>query len=77
MGYDVALGTLRELDSGSISVVRVDEQDEAAARRIIERYSDKSFSLVDATSFVIMDTLGIRTAFTFDENFRQYGFATL
>ena len=60
-----------------IVLIRIDEEDEAAARSIIERYSDKDFSLVDATSFVIMDALGIRTAFAFDINFRQYGFTTL
>ena len=73
----LALSTLHYLDSGGVSVIRIDEEDELAARRILERYSDKDFSLVDATSFVVMDALSIRTAFAFDENFRQYGFVTL
>ena len=73
----LALNTLRAIDGGGLSVVRVDEDDEVSARMLIERYTDKNFSLVDATSFVIMDALGISTAFAFDVNFRQYGFATL
>jgi uncharacterized protein len=76
-GRSLALETLRSLDRGGAAVVRVDLDDEAAARRIIERYADKEFSLVDATSFAVMEALGIRTAFAFDINFNQYGFATL
>jgi len=33
-------------------------------------------SLVDFSSFEIMRRLGIRSAFTFDRHFRQYGFDT-
>jgi predicted nucleic acid-binding protein len=33
-------------------------------------------SLVDFSSFEIMRRLGIRSAFTFDRHFRQYGFET-
>jgi len=73
----LALDTLRRIDSGALSVIRIEEDDEAAARKVIERYSDKKFSLVDAMSFVVMDALGLRTAFAFDVNFRQYGFETL
>lgn len=73
----LALQTLRLIDQGGLSVIRIEEEDELAARSVIERYTDKDFSLVDATSFVIMDALGIRTAFAFDVNFRQYGFETL
>jgi len=77
LGRRLALETLRDLDSNAYTIVRVDEHEEAAARQIIERYTDKDFSLVDAISFVVMETLGIDTAFTFDVNFRQYGFETL
>lgn len=48
-----------------------------AARAILRRYSDKDFTLTDATSFVVMEALGIREAFTFDDHFRQYGFEVL
>jgi predicted nucleic acid-binding protein len=58
-------------------VLRVTHDDEVAARAIIDQYNDKAFSLVDAISFVVMSDLNIRTAFAFDDHFRQYGFATL
>lgn len=77
MNRTIALETLRRIDQGGLSVIRIEEEDELAARLIVERYTDKNFSLVDAMSFVVMDALGLRTAFAFDVNFRQYGFATL
>ena len=51
--------------------------DVARARAIIYRYSDKQFSLTDATSFVLMERHRIGTALTTDHNFVQYGFQLL
>jgi hypothetical protein len=39
--------------------------------------TDKHFSYTDATSFVIIQRFGNHAAFTFDENFRQYGLQVL
>lgn len=39
--------------------------------------NDKDFSFTDATTFSVMDRLEIGTAFSFDHNFIQYGFATM
>jgi predicted nucleic acid-binding protein len=77
IGRDFALELLRRLDGPTFAVVRVDVPDELAARRLIERYADKSFSLVDAMSFVVMNEMRITTAFAFDDHFAQYGFTTL
>ncbi|MBI3061385.1 MAG: PIN domain-containing protein [Deltaproteobacteria bacterium] len=55
----------------------VTPQDEAKAREIIQRYTDKSFSYTDATSFAVMERLGIKEAFAFDPHFRQYGLKLL
>jgi predicted nucleic acid-binding protein len=55
----------------------VSAADERKARDLIARYDDKAFSLTDATSFAVMERLGIDHAFTFDRNFMQYGLATL
>ena len=55
----------------------VTPQDEAKAREIIQRYTDKTFSYTDATSFAMMERLGIREAFAFDPHFRQYGLKLL
>lgn len=73
IGRNSATPRLLELESGSLVVHRAVEVDERNARQLLLRYSDKDFSLVDATSFVIMDRIGIREAFTYDNHFRQYG----
>jgi len=36
-----------------------------------------TYTLMDATSFVVMERLGITTAFAFDHHFRQYGFVIM
>lgn len=74
VGRDSAEQVLFEIDDDpQITIVRVSARDEARARDIIRTYQDKSFSLTDATSFAIMERLGIGLAFTFDANFAQYG----
>lgn len=59
------------------TLVRVTEEDEEAALNLIARYHDKDFSLTDATSFVVMERLGLRHALSFDDDFRQYGWILL
>ena len=44
-----------------------------AAWCLFKNFSDHEFSFTDCTSFVLMERLGIETAFTFDSHFRQYG----
>lgn len=58
-------------------VERITPEDEEKAREIIQRYTDKTFSYTDATSFAVMERLGIKEAFAFDPHFRQYGFKLL
>ena len=71
-GRDLAARILAEIDSSTITIVRVSRKDE-----IIQQYADKEFSLVDATSFAIMERLRISQAFTFDQHFAQFGFTLI
>lgn len=50
--------------------------DEERAIQILAATEDKSYSFVDATSFAVMERLGLRRAFTLDRHFRQFGFET-
>ena len=75
-GVRAAMAFLHELRQSSIAVVRATEEDDERAFAILRLYDDKDFSLTDATSFAIMDRLGIRHAFTFDRHFAQYGLET-
>ena len=43
------------------------------AWRIFKTFADHDFSFTDCTSFILMEHLGINTAFTFDTHFREYG----
>jgi predicted nucleic acid-binding protein len=44
---------------------------------IFDRYRDKEWSFTDCVSFVMMQRLGIKQAFAFDEHFRQFGTVTV
>ena len=77
LGRVVAARFLVDTDRGRTTVVRVRPADERRAREIIFTYTDKDFSLTDATSFAVMERLHIGTAFTFDRHFAQFGFAVL
>jgi predicted nucleic acid-binding protein len=74
----VALGALNAvLQSESTTVLRVRASDEHRAIAILEQYDDKSFSFADATSFSVMERLGITYVFSLDDDFRQYGWIVL
>jgi predicted nucleic acid-binding protein len=78
LGHAVAdrfLTDLSRMPPGSF--IRVSQADEQAALDLIARYRDKDFSLTDATSFVVTERLGITHAFSFDDDFRQYGWTVL
>jgi uncharacterized protein len=55
----------------------VTSADERKAKEIIQRYEDKTFSYTDASSFALMERLGLKDAFAFDVHFRQYGLKLL
>jgi len=77
LGRNVAATFLREIDRSSTRIIRATASDERWAQEIIEQYTDKDFSLADAISFSVMERFNIRSAFTFDQHFTQYGFVML
>lgn len=58
---------------GGLPVVRVLPHEEDLAKALIARYTDKDWSLCDTISFAVMERRGVRSAFSFDIHFRQYG----
>ena len=74
LGYMIAKIFLEQIRNNPNKPERITEEDEEKAFYIITKYSDKDFTYTDATSFVLMERLGIRRAFTFDQHFSQYGF---
>ncbi|MBI5641493.1 MAG: PIN domain-containing protein [Nitrospirae bacterium] len=56
-----------------INLHRITVDDENNGWKILTEFADKDFSYTDATSFALIERLGIKTVFAFDEHFRQYG----
>jgi predicted nucleic acid-binding protein len=74
LGRKAALEFWDGLSAGIVKMIEVEPPDLGQAREIIRRFSDQDFSLVDATSFAVMEREGIGTAFAFDPDFRAYRF---
>jgi predicted nucleic acid-binding protein len=74
-GHDrlaIALG--EQLFQGTVARLHFITEDEIRdAWDIFRRFSDKAWSFTDCTSKVVMERLGITTAFVFDQHFRQFG----
>jgi uncharacterized protein len=62
------------LRSPSVQLIHIDEQLFHLGWAYFQQHQDKMYSLTDCISFVVMQKLGIRTAFTFDKHFVQAGF---
>jgi predicted nucleic acid-binding protein len=60
-----------------LQTMSVSAEHQADAWRLLEQRTDKGYSFVDATSFVVMRALGVRQAFSFDAHFSQEGFERL
>ena len=62
------------LRSGVAQIEAVTSADLEAAWAISESYPDQDFSIVDRTSFAVMQRLGIRRVLSFDDDFAVYRF---
>jgi len=65
------------IESPLTEVIFVDESLHTSAMELLESRSDKTWSLCDAVSFVLMDDRNIREALTTDHHFEQAGFIRL
>ncbi len=65
------------LHSSSVELVHVDEALFYEAWQYFQKRKDKTYSLTDCISFIVMKQRGVRTALTFDRHFEQAGFDRL
>ena len=72
LGRGVAEGFWAALRAWGAAIESVLPSDLDAAWRIGEAFPDQDFSLVDRTSFAVMERLGIAGAASFDEHFSIY-----
>jgi predicted nucleic acid-binding protein len=68
----VELGT-RFFSQQAVEIVMVDLDDLLRAWDVFRTHGDKAWSFTDCTSKVVMERLGISSAFAFDQHFRQFG----
>lgn len=64
-------------DNTAVQVLYVDEALHRAALALLEQRPDKSWSLCDAASFLLMRDEGVQEALTTDYHFQQAGFIRL
>jgi predicted nucleic acid-binding protein len=74
LGYWIARLLLEKINSSKKKPEKITEDDEKRAFQIIKTYTDKTFTYTDATSFALMERLGIKRTFTFDSHYGRYGF---
>lgn len=72
----VAFGEML-FSSPSIKIIRITQDVENKTWVLFKKYSDKKFSFVDCTSFVMMKEGRIRRSFGCDQHFQQVGFENL
>ena len=60
-------------DNPILTVESISPQDQRAAVEILRSHRDKTYSLCDALSFIVMRRLNIKRVAAFDHHFRQFG----
>ena len=69
--------TQRILDTDEIEIIWVDEVLHRKAVALLQKREDKTYSLCDAVSFVVMRERALTEALTTDKHFEQEGFMRL
>jgi len=67
----------RLLDSKDIELIEIDQILFNQGWQFFQKHKDKSYSLTDCLSFIVMQEREIVTALTLDNHFRQAGFQIL
>ena len=70
----VAVQFGKDLEKQEMPIVFIDEFYHRKAWEIFQKIKDKNVSFFDCTSFAVMEDLGIHKAFSFDKEFKKYGF---
>lgn len=61
----------------AVQIVHIDQSTDNEAWSLLESRLDKEWSMVDASSFVVMNRFGMTQALTTDHHFTQAGFIRL
>ena len=72
-----AIRFLDMITADKYRIERIRKADEERAIALVHAHEDKTYSLCDALSFIVMERLHIREAIAFDRHFRSYGRFTI
>ena len=72
--HDLALRFLEKVKEPMLTIAPVDEDVKKEALELFKKYSDKSLSVTDCASFVIMKEKGVQQYAGFDDHFKQMGY---
>lgn len=72
LGWMAARRFLDGFKRAGMTLLYLEPSDMEAAGKILDDYEDQELSLVDASSFSLMERHGITHAFTFDKDFLLY-----
>ena len=61
------------LDKSMAQLYFLDESDIRLAWKVFQGFADKDWSFTDCTSKIIIEKLAVKSAFAFDQHFRQFG----
>jgi predicted nucleic acid-binding protein len=61
----------------AVEIVHIEQAIDKEAWELLEKYLDKEWSLVDASSFLVMRRFGMTQVLTGDHHFDQAGFIRL
>ena len=70
LGRAAAMRFWDGFDGSVIKIVGITAEDLRRGRAIAQEWPDQTFSIVDCTSFAVIERLDIRRAFAFDKHFR-------
>ena len=75
VGKEKGIEELDRMYNSKLLVIEAfSEADWDKALRYFRKYKDQQIDLTDCLSFVIMERLDMKTAFTFDNDFKTHGF---
>lgn len=72
LGREAAMKYWDAMQTGVVMTYGVTSEDLANARTIASSWPDQDFSLIDCTSFALMERLRLDEALAFDSHFRIY-----
>lgn len=70
--HATAVRFMDQMSKSHITILRMTDDIEQAAKAIFRKFDDKRLSFTDCTSFAFINHLGANTVFAFDEHFRYH-----